>query len=134
MTRVPARLRDYSVGDLVYARNYSPGVMWLPGKIVSNLGSTMYEVQLTDGRKVTKHADQLRSRTQVVHAAGDVEGESDSDIDDFDARITRSDDTTPAKSDNSDENSPQTSTPNAPDEPETPQDTPTDTTESDTVE
>ena len=70
--------------------------------------------------------------------AGDVRGESDSDIDDFDARIPRSDDTTPAEFGNADgENSTQMSTPNAPDtqdESGTPQDTPADTPESDPVE
>ena len=62
-------------------KDYGPGVMWLPGEMVSCLGSTMYEVQLMDGRKVRKHADQLRSRIQVVPAADDVGGESDSEID-----------------------------------------------------
>ena len=33
-------------------KDYGPGVMWLPGEMVSCLGSTMYEVQLMDGRKV----------------------------------------------------------------------------------
>ena len=132
-----ARPRDFSVGDLVYARNYGPGVMWLPGEIVSGLGSTMYEVQLTDGRKVRKHADQLRSRIQVVPVAGDVEGETDSEIDDFDARIPHSDNTTPAESDNSGNENSQHAPSNAveePVEPETPQDVPTETPESDPVE
>ena len=47
----------------------------------------MYEVKFTDGRKVRKHANQLRSRIRVVQDAGDGNEESDSDIDDFDARI-----------------------------------------------
>ena len=63
--------------------------------------------------------------------AGDVREESDSDIDDFDARIPHSDDTTSAEPGNSEsKDSTQMSTPNAPDTPYesgTPQDTPTDT-------
>ena len=130
-----ARPRDFSIGDLVYARNYGPGVMWLPGEIVSSLGSTMYEVQLADGRKVQKHADQLRSRIPVVPATDNVEEETDSDIDDFDARISNSDNTTPAEPGNSDNvNSAQPSTLNASEGSETPQETNTNTPEGETVE
>ena len=63
----------------------------------------MYEVKLTDGRRVWKHADQLRSQIQVVQDAGDVREETDSEFDDFDTRIPHSDnsgDPTPADSDN----------------------------------
>ena len=64
----------------------------------------MYEVKLTDGRRVRKHADHLRSRIRVVQDAGDVRQETDSDIDDFDARIPHSDNSdnpTPADSNDS---------------------------------
>jgi translation initiation factor IF-1 len=130
-----ARPRDFSIGDLVYARNYGPGVRWLPGEIVSNIGSTMYEVKLTDGRRVRKHADQLRSRVRVAPDAGDVGEGTESDIDDFDARIPRSDNSdnsTPADPDNSD--SANSAEPDATEESETPQGTETATPESETVE
>ena len=57
-----ARAREFSVNDLVYLRNYSTGAKWLPGKITETLGAAMFGVQLTDGRTVRRHADQLRSR------------------------------------------------------------------------
>ena len=132
-----ARPRDFSIGDLVYAKNYGPGVLWLPGEIVSNIGSAMYEVKLTNGRRVRKHADQLRSRIRVVQNAGDVNEEADSDIDDFDARIphsdtsANSDNPSPADSDNS-ENA--NSNEPAMEEVETPQEPTTATPEDETVE
>lgn len=58
-----AQVRLFKVGDLVYAKNYGSGSLWLPGKITGVQGSVMYTVSLDDGRIVTKHADQLRSRT-----------------------------------------------------------------------
>ena len=46
----------------MYVKNYSPGPKWLPGNIVETEGSVMYQIQLTDGRMVRRHADHLRSR------------------------------------------------------------------------
>ena len=68
--------------------------MWLPGEILSSLGSTVYEVQLADGRNVRKPADQLKYSLSVEPGAGST-GE-----DDFDAKVPHSDDsedTTPAE-------------------------------------
>ena len=86
-----AQQRQFQVSDLVYAKNYGQGVQWLPGKIVKILGATMFEVQLEDGRKVRKHADQLRSRTSTVSTSPPVESE-----DLYDARIPRQSNTEPS--------------------------------------
>ena len=53
----------------MYARNYSPGPMWLPGEIVEKQGSTLYTVLLTDGRRVRKHTDQLMTRVRPAATA-----------------------------------------------------------------
>ena len=66
---VRTKSREFNVGDLVYARNYSPGPMWLPGEIVEKQGSTLYTVLLTDGRRVRKHTDQLMTRVRPAETA-----------------------------------------------------------------
>ena len=59
---VRAKVREFVVGDLVYAQNYGQGPKWLPGEIVEKHGSTLFTVQLKDGRKARKHTDQLMAR------------------------------------------------------------------------
>ena len=96
----------------------------MPGEIASSLGSTMYEVQLADGQKVRKHADQLKSRIPVESGASSTGEETDSE---FDARIPHSDDsdnTTPAEPDDSNDS----------EETETSQELSNDTPESETIE
>ena len=53
------RPRSFTRGNLVYAKNYGPGQRWLPGKVVETEGSVMCSVELTDGRIVRRHFDQL---------------------------------------------------------------------------
>lgn len=57
-----SRSREWVVGEDVYAMNYGPGSKWLPGKVIGLEGSVVYSIELEDGRKVKRHADQLRSR------------------------------------------------------------------------
>ena len=52
-----ARPREFAVDDLVYVKNYRGGAKWLSGEVSSKLGSAMFEVKLTDGRTVRRHAD-----------------------------------------------------------------------------
>ena len=51
----------FQVSDRVFARGYMAGPTWLPGVVVSLLGSTMAEVLLDDGRLWRRHFDQLRT-------------------------------------------------------------------------
>ena len=84
-----ARQRQFQVNDLVYVKNYRSGEQWLPGTIVKTLGNTMFEVELTDGGRVRKHADQMRTRASLTAVA---HGEPEDDIDDsLDANITSGD-------------------------------------------
>lgn len=57
----------FTVDSLVYARNYLHGPKWLPGKIVSKLGSTVYMVE-TDRGIWKRHSNQLQVRL-VLDAA-----------------------------------------------------------------
>ena len=79
------RPREFALEDLVYAQNYGPGAKWLPGRVSRTVGSAMFEVTLTDGRQIRRHADQLRSRAPATVNQG-VGRESEPD-DDFDMSI-----------------------------------------------
>ena len=53
-----ARIREFQVGDLVHAKNYGSGDMWMPGEITAiqtDHGSMLYTVKLNDERVVRKH-------------------------------------------------------------------------------
>ena len=43
------RLPKFSVGDLVFARNYATGSKWLPAKVISNLSNVLYCVRTDRG-------------------------------------------------------------------------------------
>ncbi len=64
-----AKLRNFSVGDFVYAKNYVKGPRWLPGTITERLGSVMYGLLLENGQRVRKHADQLKLRMEPDNEA-----------------------------------------------------------------
>ena len=59
---IHTKQREFKCGELVFVRNYSAGMKWLPGKIIESHGNVMFTVELEDGRKVRKHTDQLISR------------------------------------------------------------------------
>jgi hypothetical protein len=71
----------FALGESVYVKNYSSGPRWLPGKIVGTEGSVLYQIQLSDGRTVRRHADQLRSRV------ADIESHSPADDDTGDSFV-----------------------------------------------
>ncbi|XP_020894181.1 uncharacterized protein LOC110233253 [Exaiptasia diaphana] len=54
--------RTFSVGDLVYARNFGRGDAWLPGLLVAQTGPMSFFVELLQGGLVRKHQDQIRMR------------------------------------------------------------------------
>jgi len=65
----PSQTRDnpntsFAVDSLVYARNYSTGPKWLPGKIVSKVGSTIFMVS-TDKGLWKRHSNQLQVRLDI---------------------------------------------------------------------
>ena len=51
----------FNANDMVYARNYGPGLNWFPGRILGKIGSTLYRVQ-TDKGIWRRHTNQLQLR------------------------------------------------------------------------
>ena len=49
----------FDVDSMVYARNYGPGPKWLPGKVLSKIGSTIFMVT-TDKGIWKRHSNQLQ--------------------------------------------------------------------------
>ena len=60
-----ARDRVLIEGDSVLVKNFSSGDPWLPGVIYSKTGPASFIVDLTDGRRVRRHLDQVRKNTST---------------------------------------------------------------------
>ena len=60
-----ARDRVLVEGDSVLVKNFSSGDPWLPGVIYSKTGPASFTVDLTDGRRVRRHLDQVRKNTST---------------------------------------------------------------------
>ena len=54
--------REFTLGQLVLAKNFRQGAKWLPGKIIERLGLLTYLVQVKENLTWKRHVDQLRSR------------------------------------------------------------------------
>ncbi|XP_041473721.1 uncharacterized protein K02A2.6-like [Lytechinus variegatus] len=52
--------RVFAVNDHVMVKNFSSGTTWLYGTELEVINEVMYNVQLTDGRVVRRHIDQMR--------------------------------------------------------------------------
>ena len=57
----PISSSQFTVDSLVYARNYSYGPKWLPGKVVCKLGSVLFWVR-TDRGVWKRHINQLQPK------------------------------------------------------------------------
>ncbi len=57
-----SRDRGFSIGDLVYAKNFGQGQRWWPGKVVEVTGPVSYRVSLESGHIVRRHQDHMRIR------------------------------------------------------------------------
>ena len=70
--------RSFSLGDLVYVRNYGQGPKWIKGAIVDNTGPYNFSVEVTVSDQLTRwkrHADQLRKyydSSSVTESFGDL--------------------------------------------------------------
>jgi len=64
-TYAAGKVRDFQVGEDVWAREYMSGVMWKKGKIREVLGPLTYVV-VVEGREWKRHVDQLRARQPEV--------------------------------------------------------------------
>ena len=57
-----ASQRSFEIGDLVYARNFGRGEVWLPAKVVSKSGPLSYVINWDSSGYARRHVDQLRKR------------------------------------------------------------------------
>ena len=55
--------RQFSIGDNVLVRNFTPGPKWLAGKILQCTGPVSFTITLTDDRVVRRHVDHVRHRS-----------------------------------------------------------------------
>ena len=76
-----SRIRQFSEGEKVFARNFGRGETWLSGHITESSGPVSFQVKLQDGRTIRRHQDQLRKRfTQDVQECNSPECEDDIDM------------------------------------------------------
>ena len=55
-----ARARWFTIGQSVMARNFRPGVAWIPGTIVQQLGPLTYLIDVGEGRTWKCHVDHVK--------------------------------------------------------------------------
>ncbi|XP_070803581.1 uncharacterized protein, partial [Pituophis catenifer annectens] len=60
------KLREFTIGTPVHARNYGQGPLWEAGTITEITGPKSYRVDMGDGRVWRRHIDQLRKRVRLV--------------------------------------------------------------------
>ena len=60
-----ARVREFSLGDKVFVRNFGQGERWLHGEVVEVTGPVSYRIRMAGGNQRRCHQDQLRSRFNV---------------------------------------------------------------------
>lgn len=70
-----ARSRRFEIGQRVMAKNFRPGVDWVPATVVDSLGPLSYLVETTDGILWRRHVDHLKeclSKQPVASSNSDV--------------------------------------------------------------
>ena len=60
-------VRKFSIGDALFARNYSGKNKWIPVTVIKITGPISYRVQTTSGNVIKRHVDQLRFRRAEDH-------------------------------------------------------------------
>lgn len=58
-SRAKAKMRNFTAGDNVLARNYTKGVKWMPVTVVAKTGPVSYTVETSDHLIWRRHLDQL---------------------------------------------------------------------------
>ena len=73
VTKGGAVTREFSIGQIVIARNYTGSTKWVPGIIRTQLGSLSYEVEVKPGLAWRQHTDQQRdTRIPVTTSSNPV--------------------------------------------------------------
>ena len=73
----------FDLNDTVYARNYGPGSLWLPGRVIGQQGSVMYKIRLNDNEEIRRHVDQLRPRVSTGESELSITDTTDSEVQDM---------------------------------------------------
>ena len=73
------RQREFTVGDLVMARNFRPGPRWTQGKVSRRIGPRQYLVRMCDGNMWRRHIDHLIRRGGREETSSELQT-SDSDL------------------------------------------------------
>ncbi|XP_075150579.1 uncharacterized protein LOC142224678 [Haematobia irritans] len=60
------KTESFEHNDTVWTRNYSTGLKWIEGRIVSKNGPISYSVQVSDSQIVKRHLDQIRKRVDQI--------------------------------------------------------------------
>ena len=58
-----AKDKQFQKNDRVMAKNFSQGPPWITGKILKRSGAATFLVELSDGRVIRRHSDQLKSNS-----------------------------------------------------------------------
>ena len=69
-------VRKFSVGDTLFARNYSGKIKWIPVTVIKITGPVSYRVQTTSGNVIKRHVNQLHflhAEDQVMDSSDDFE-------------------------------------------------------------
>lgn len=67
--------QQWNSGTKVWVRNFRPGPLWIPGKILIVNGAVHYTIELDNGQIVSRHADhvKLRSSSTIVSSTSEDE-------------------------------------------------------------
>ena len=76
-----AKLREFTVGQEVMARNFHDGDKWVPGMVIERKGPLSYTIQTESGMLWRRHIDQLRKLATSTANSADSPEESTSPYD-----------------------------------------------------
>ena len=80
-----SRLRQFSAGQLVMARDFRSQDKWLPGVIQSQSGPVSYDVELENGKIVKRHVDHLRKRSVSAKPSTPVDSQPEDSTQGFES-------------------------------------------------
>ena len=87
-TKIPQphqKIRTFSIGDKLYAKNYSGSPTWIPVTVVKVTGPVSYHVETENGIVIRRHTDQLRLRyTKLPEFHSELQDFSNEILDDID--------------------------------------------------
>ena len=72
-------LRQFSIGQKVFARNYRGTTAWVPAQVIEVIGPVSYKVQVAPNVILRRHIDQLR-----IRYSEDNTTDTQQDVDDID--------------------------------------------------